>query len=120
MNIIVAKTTELTILFIFKIKPQNVKTHIFKILMTQRSKQENDLNKKEITLKMYFMKRYRNGFFIRYLFQLHFQCYPKSPPHAPQPTLPPTHSHFLALVFPCTDAYKVCTPNGPLFLLMAN
>jgi hypothetical protein len=58
-------------------------------------------------------------FFIRYLFHLHFQCYPKSPPHAPPPTPPPTHSHFLALAFPCTEAYKVCTTNGPLFPLMA-
>ena len=33
---------------------------------------------------------------------------------------PPTHSHFLALAFPCTEAYKVCTTNGPLFPLMAD
>jgi hypothetical protein len=32
------------------------------------------------------------------------------------PTCSPTHSHFLALVFPCTGAYKVCRTNGPLFL----
>ena len=59
-------------------------------------------------------------FFIMYSFHLHFQCYPKSPPHAPPPTPPPTHSHFLALEFPCTEAYKVCTTNGPLFPLMAD
>jgi hypothetical protein len=54
--------------------------------------------------------------FIRYLFHLHFQCYPKSPPHAPPPTPPHTHSHFLALAFPCTEAYKVCTqPMGLSF-----
>jgi hypothetical protein len=47
-------------------------------------------------------------FLIRYLFHLHFECYPKSPPHAPLPTPPPTHSHFLALAFPCSEAYKVC------------
>ena len=35
-------------------------------------------------------------------------------------TLPPTHPHFLALVFPCTGAYKVCVSNGPLFPVMAN
>jgi hypothetical protein len=58
--------------------------------------------------------------FIGYLFQLHFQCYPKSPPHAPPPTPLPTHSHFLALAFPCTEAYKVCRTNGPLFPLMAD
>jgi hypothetical protein len=43
--------------------------------------------------------------FIGYLLQLHFQCYPKSPPHAPPPTPLPTHSQFLALAFPCTEAY---------------
>jgi hypothetical protein len=26
----------------------------------------------------------------------------------------------LALAFPCIEAYKVCTTNGPLFPLMAN
>jgi hypothetical protein len=38
-------------------------------------------------------------------------------------TLPaslPTHSHFLALAFPCTEAYKVCKTKGPLFPVMAN
>jgi hypothetical protein len=29
-------------------------------------------------------------------------------PHTLSPTPIPTHSHFLALVFPCTGAYKVC------------
>jgi hypothetical protein len=32
---------------------------------------------------------------------------PKSPIPSP-PTPLPTHSHFLALVFPYTEAYKVC------------
>jgi hypothetical protein len=39
--------------------------------------------------------------FIRYFPHLHFQCCPKSPPYPP-PTLLTTHSHFLALAFPCT------------------
>ena len=56
-------------------------------------------------------------FLIRYLFHLHFQCYPKSPPDPPTPTPQPTHSHLLALAFPCTEAYKVCTTSGPLFPL---
>jgi hypothetical protein len=55
-------------------------------------------------------------FIFWYLFYLHFQCYPKSPPNAPQPT----HSQFLALAFPCTESYKVCKTNGPLFPLMAD
>ena len=32
----------------------------------------------------------------------------------------PTHSHFLALAFPCTGAYKVCKTKGPLFPMMAD
>ena len=35
-------------------------------------------------------------------------------------TLPaslPTHSHFLALAFPCTGAYKVFKTKGPLISL---
>jgi hypothetical protein len=50
-----------------------------------------------------------------YFPQLHLECYPKSPPYPPSPTSLPTHSHFLALAFPCTGAYKVCVSNGPLF-----
>jgi hypothetical protein len=41
----------------------------------------------------------------------------KSPMPSP-PTPLPTHSLFLALAFPCTEAYKVCKTNGPLFPLM--
>ena len=32
----------------------------------------------------------------------------------------PTHSHFLALAFHCTRAYKVCNTKGPLFPVMAD
>jgi hypothetical protein len=37
-------------------------------------------------------------------------------------TLPLTSlpSHFLALAFPCTEAYKVCKTQGPLFPMMAD
>jgi hypothetical protein len=52
-------------------------------------------------------------FLIRYFPQFHLQRYPKSHPYTP------THSHFLALAFPCTGAYKVCKSNGPLFTVMA-
>jgi hypothetical protein len=41
-------------------------------------------------------------------------------PHTPPPTSLPTHSHFLALEFPCTGAYKVSMSNGPLFPVMAD
>jgi hypothetical protein len=43
----------------------------------------------------------------------------KSPP-APEPNPLPTHSHFLALGFPCTEADKVCKTDGPLFPMMAD
>jgi hypothetical protein len=59
-------------------------------------------------------------FFIRYLAHLHFQCYTKSPPYPLTPTPLPTHSPFLALVFPCTGAYKVCKSNGPLQFIFLN
>jgi hypothetical protein len=45
---------------------------------------------------------------------------PKVPHTHPPPTPLPIHSHFLALAFPCTEAYKVCTTNGPLFPMMAD
>ena len=32
----------------------------------------------------------------------------------------PTYSHFLALAFPCTGAYKVFKTKGPLFPMMAD
>jgi hypothetical protein len=35
-------------------------------------------------------------------------------PHTLPPTPLPTHSHFLALAFPCIGAYTVCKSNGPL------
>jgi hypothetical protein len=58
-------------------------------------------------------------FFITYFPQLHFQYYPKTPPY-PLPDSPTDHSHFLALAFPCTEAFKVCKTNGPLFPMMAD
>ena len=58
-------------------------------------------------------------FFITYFPQLHFQCYPKSPPYPPPNPLP-INSPFLALAFPCTGAYKVCKSKGPLFPVMAD
>ena len=45
---------------------------------------------------------------------------PKVSHSLPSPTPLPTHSHFLALAFPCTGAYKVCLSNGPLFPVMAD
>jgi hypothetical protein len=53
--------------------------------------------------------------FLLYFFHLHFKCYPKSPLcPPPNPASLPTHSHFLALAFPCSGAYKVCRTKRPL------
>ena len=40
-------------------------------------------------------------------------------PHTLCPTPLPTHSHFFALAFPCTELYEVCKTIGPLFPMMA-
>jgi hypothetical protein len=47
---------------------------------------------------------------------------PKVPYTHPPPSPAPlsTHSHFLALAFPCIGAYKVCNTKGPLFPGMAD
>jgi hypothetical protein len=52
-------------------------------------------------------------FFIRYFLYLHFKYYPKSslyPP--PRPAPQPTHSLFLALVFPCTGHIIFARPRA--------
>ena len=58
-------------------------------------------------------------FLIRYFLLYISNAIPKVPP-LPSPTALPTNSHFLALVFPCTEAYKVCKTKGPLFPMMAD
>jgi hypothetical protein len=70
------------------------------------------------TFRVFFLFFWFLIFFITYFPQLHFQCYPKSPPYPP-PQLPyPPIPIFLALAFPCTGAYKVCMSIGPLFPVM--
>jgi hypothetical protein len=55
------------------------------------------------------------------IFFIYFSSAIPKVPHTLHTLTPlPTHSHFLALAFPCTEAYKVCMTNGPLFPLMAN
>jgi hypothetical protein len=39
-------------------------------------------------INVYFFNLFLKIFFIMYFPQLHFQCYPKSPPYPPPPTLP--------------------------------
>jgi hypothetical protein len=45
---------------------------------------------------------------------------PKVPYTLPRPAPLPTHSHFLALAFPCTGACKVCNTKAPFFPMMAD
>jgi hypothetical protein len=64
-------------------------------------------------------------FFFQFLLGIFFiyisNAIPKVPYTLPPPPAPlPTHSHFLALVFPCNGAYKVYKTKGPLFPMMAN
>jgi hypothetical protein len=54
--------------------------------------------------------------FSSFTFQMLSQKHPYT---LPLPWSPTHHSHFLALVFPCTGAYKVCKTEGPLFPMMA-
>jgi hypothetical protein len=60
-----------------------------------------------------------NSFFKLGIFFIYISSAIPKVPHTP-PTPLPTHSHFLALAFPCTGAYKVCMINGPLFPMMAD
>jgi hypothetical protein len=62
-----------------------------------------------------FFKKNLIGIFFIYI----SNAIPKVP-HTLPPISLPTHSHFLALAFPCTGAYKVCKTNGPLFPMMAD
>ena len=56
--------------------------------------------------------------FLSDIFFITFQMLSrKSTIPSPCPAPLPTHSHFLALAFPCTGAYKVCKTKGSLFRL---
>jgi hypothetical protein len=63
-----------------------------------------------------FLKYFLLGIFLNYI----SNAIPKVPHTLPPPTPLPTHSHVLALAFPCTGAYKVCLSNGHLFPVMAD
>jgi hypothetical protein len=62
-----------------------------------------------------FFQFFLLGIFLVYI----FNAIPKVP-HTHPPNTLPTHCPFLALVFPCTGAYKVCKSNGPLFAVMTD
>jgi hypothetical protein len=62
--------------------------------------------------------------FLKFLLNIFFiyisNAIPKVPYTLSHPSPLCTHSHFLALVFPCTGAYKVCKTKRPLFPMMAD
>jgi hypothetical protein len=60
------------------------------------------------------------SFFLLGIFIIYISHAIPKVPHTLPPTPLATHSHFLALAFPCTGAYKVCNSNEPLFPVMAN
>jgi hypothetical protein len=60
---------------------------------------------------------YRNCLIFSFLLLDIFFIYisnaiPKAPYTLPRPAPQPTHSHFLALAFPCTGAYDLPNTNG--------
>jgi hypothetical protein len=57
-----------------------------------------------------------NWVFSSFTFQMLSQKSPITSPGTPLPT----NSLFLALVFPCAEAYKDCKTKGPLFPMMAD
>jgi hypothetical protein len=74
---------------------------------------ETSLQLREFIIFFHFLKL---GIYFIYI----SNDIPKVSNTLPQPAPLPTHSPFLALVFPCTGAYKVCKTNGPLFPMMAD
>jgi hypothetical protein len=70
-----------------------------------------------------FLKKNFYLFFIYFLLGIFLNYISNAIPKVPHTLLPtpiPTPSHFLALAFPCTGAYKVCKSSGPLFPVMAD
>jgi hypothetical protein len=65
--------------------------------------------------------KYTNILFLLDIFFIYISnASQKFPILSLHPVALPTHSHFLALAFPCTGAYKVCNTKGPLFPEMAD
>jgi hypothetical protein len=71
--------------------------------------------RRNIPFEEKIFKNFLLGIFLIYI----SNAIPKVP-HTLPPTPLPTHSHFLALAFPGTGAYKICKSNEPLFPLMAD
>jgi hypothetical protein len=78
----------------------------------------------KVSFVCYPLKSLLDTFFFKYfllgIFLIYISNAIRKVPHTLPPTPLPTHSHFLALAFPCTGAYKVCKSNGPLFPVMAD
>jgi hypothetical protein len=95
---------------------------------TVRATQRNPVSRKKKKKKkgqenmalFFFVSRI---YLFIYLFDIFFIYISNAIPKVPYTLLlpcSPTHSHFSALVFPCTGTYKVCKTKGPLFPMMAD
>jgi hypothetical protein len=65
---------------------------------------------------IFLLKNYLLDIFFIYI----SNAIPKVPYTLSCPAPLHTNPHFLALAFPCTEAYKVCKTKGPLFPMMAD
>jgi hypothetical protein len=65
--------------------------------------------------QIYCIKNLFKNFLLDIFFIYISNAIPKVPYTLPHAAPLPTHSHFLALAFPCTGVYKVCKTKGPLF-----
>jgi hypothetical protein len=90
-------------------------------LLAQKQNKEMKTNKQKKNLKISFSRFFSvcTHFFLFPIFLLgiffiYIQMLSQKShiPSTPTPASLPTHSHFLGLVFPCTEAYKVCRPRG--------
>jgi hypothetical protein len=67
-----------------------------------------------VSLSLLFFSKFLLDIFLIYM----LNAIPKVPYKLPDPAPQPTHSCFLALALPCTEAYKVCKTKGALLPLM--
>jgi hypothetical protein len=79
----------------------------------------------ETAFTIYFMEKI-HFLYLKKLLDIFFiynsNAFPNVPYTLPLPCPSPqlTHSHFLALAFPCTGTYNLCKTKGPLFPVMAD
>jgi hypothetical protein len=63
-------------------------------------------------MEIYYTMTFFYNFLLDIFFIYNSNAIPKVPYTLPHPALQPTHSHFLALTFPCMGAYNFCKIKG--------